>query len=181
MQRAAVRSQSHASFRRLMRNRIKRNSRAITLVMAFFMPSLAVVAGLESVEDAESVEPTHSTYLSLANEFGAPTSDQRLIFDCSDKIYVVAELRDYPTGKHQLAVKWVDPNQATRETTNYPFYVRDSNTRVWAWLSLARGAGAGIMQWIDPTAGLEEFIGEWTVELRIDGRKISETRFEVSC
>lgn len=155
-------------------------TKAILCVMAFFMPLLTVVASQESPDSAES-KPAHNTYLSLANEFGAPTSEQRLVFDCSDKIYVVAELTDYAPGRHQLAVRWVDPNQDTRETTTYPFYVRDSNTRVWAWLSLSRGAGAGILQWIDPAAGLEEFIGEWTVDLRIDGQKISETQFEVSC
>ena len=122
-----------------------------------------------------------NTYLSLEGEHGAPQTEARDRFDCSDKIFSVAELKHYPRGKHQLTVRWVDPHQTTRETTSYPFHIQRDSTRIWAWLSLSRGAGAGILQWIDPTAGLEEFIGRWTMQMEIDGKTIAESNFEVSC
>ncbi len=161
--------------------RLSQSLKAITCVMAFLMPGGGVFADQHKDDNSAQTNPSHNVYLSLANEFGAPTTEKLEHFDCSDKIYVVAELSHYPVGEHQLSVKWIDPNQTTRETTNYPFFVRQSSTRIWAWLSLSRGAGAGILQWIDPAAGLEEFIGEWKGDLRINGKQIAENRFEVNC
>lgn len=155
--------------------------KAITAVMAFLMPAAGATTDHQAAASQAEMAPTHNVYLSLANEHGVPTSEPLEQFDCSDKIYVVAELNDYPAGKRQLSVQWIDPHQTTRETTNYPFFVRDSSTRVWAWLSLSRGAGAGLLQWIDPAAGLEEFIGEWNVDLRVDGKLLGNKRFEVNC
>ena len=123
----------------------------------------------------------HSIYFSLADKFGAPTKERFTQFDCSDKIFTVVELNEFAKGKHQVAVRWIDPHDTTRENTRYPFNVHHQETRIWAWLSLSRGVGAGMMQWIDPSAGMEDFIGPWTVEVLVDGKKIGGGNFEVSC
>lgn len=102
-------------------------------------------------------------------------------FDCSDKIYTVVELGKFPKGKHQVSVRWIDPHDETRENTRYQFHVHGEQTRIWAWLSLSRGVGAGMLQWIDPSAGLEDFIGPWTVHVMIDGKRLGGGKFEVSC
>ena len=120
-------------------------------------------------------------YFSLANRHNAPSKEARDIFDCTDKIFTVVELDDYQRGRHQLSVRWIDPADQTREKTEYPFTISSDQTRLWAWLSLSRARGAGMLQWINPAAGLEEFIGPWQVEVRIDNKLIGKGQFEVSC
>ncbi|MBX2848766.1 MAG: hypothetical protein KTR16_10620, partial [Acidiferrobacterales bacterium] len=100
----------------------------------------------------------HQLYLSLGDKFNAPLYSPAEIFDCQDKIYSVVELENYALGKHHLAVLWSDPSGTVRENTQYDFQVRRKDTRLWAWLSLSRGFGSGMLQWANPAAGLEEFI-----------------------
>ena len=38
-----------------------------------------------------------------------------------------------------------------------------------------------MLQWLDPSAGLEEFIGPWTVEVHIDGKQLASLTMEVNC
>lgn len=124
---------------------------------------------------------THTTYFSLSDQHGFPLTEEKTNFDCEDKIYTVVTLNTYPKGRHDLSVRWKDPSGETRETTNYPFYIRENETRLWAWLSLRRATGASLLQWINPAAGLEEFVGPWTVDVHIDNKKIDSKQFEVLC
>lgn len=165
--------------------------KAITNVMAFLLSALlmliqsgqAVQAGQQA--DAEiSASPrtaAQQVYFSLADQHGFPNPEPLTNFDCSDKIYIVVELADYPPGRHELSIRWIDPADTLREHTQYPFHVRERTTRLWAWLSLGRAQGAGMLQWMNPAAGLEEFIGPWTTEVRVDNKKIAEPEFIVSC
>ena len=136
----------------------------------------------EEVEDRE-VEKKHLVYFTLGDEHNAPKKqdESQEIFDCSDKIYTVVELTGFPKGKHQISVLWSDPAQTVREHTKYDFRVREEDTRLWAWLSLSRGTGAGMLQWINPAAGMEDFIGIWEIEVKIDGKTLQKENFEVSC
>ena len=129
------------------------------------------------------LEKSHKVYFSLADEFNGPRkeAEAKQRFDCSDQIYAVAELSNYPKGKYQLTVVWKDPNDSVREKTSYPFNVHGAETRIWAWLTLSRASGAGLIQWIDPAAGLESFIGTWTIEVLINGKRISKQTIDVSC
>jgi hypothetical protein len=93
----------------------------------------------------------------------------------------VVELSHLPKTKYDLAIVWIDPSNTERERTVYPFTVVADETRLWSWLSLSPSAGAAMIQWINPAAGLEEFVGPWTVEIRINDRKITSKSFEVIC
>lgn len=126
-------------------------------------------------------DPSHSLYLSIEDKFGVPSTQTQEIFDCTDKIYTVLELENHPLGKHQLSVRWIDPNGTVREHTQYDFHIRIQKTRLWAWLSLTRGFGSGMLKWANPAAGLEEFIGLWEIDVRVDGKRIGKENFEVSC
>jgi hypothetical protein len=96
-------------------------------------------------------------------------------------VYSVLELTNHKLGKHRISFRWIDPSGTDRERTEYDFHVRDTNTRLWSWLSLKRAQGAGMLQWLNPAAGLEEFIGPWTVEIRLDGKKLATQVFEITC
>ena len=129
--------------------------------------------------------PSLDVFLALGDEHGFPLAEAKETFDCSDQIFSVVKLHHYQQGKYTLTIDWVDPHGEQRESTEYPFTVGDPyvdpNTRLWSWLRLKRGAGAGLFQWINPAAGLENLIGIWALKVSIDGKKVNTTEFEVSC
>ena len=126
-------------------------------------------------------EQSHKVYLSDADEHGFPKKNKKEVFECTEKIYSVLELSDYPVGTYQLSVAWIDPALDVRERTEYEFRVRESETRLWAWLTLSRATGAGLLQWINPAAGLEEFVGGWRIEVSVNDQKLASSDFEVVC
>ena len=122
-------------------------------------------------------------FFSLSDRHGFPVGEQLTNFDCSDKIYAVTELSNFKgEDKHGIEFRWIDPHGETRERTRYDFFMRsEPTTKLWAWLELSRAKGAGMIQWLNPAAGLEEFIGEWKLELLLDGKTINNDHFEVNC
>lgn len=120
-------------------------------------------------------------YTTLGSEQQQPLSEREDIFECESTVYTVIEMFGTDPGKHQLEVDWFDPSQSKRETTRYDFTVTNSQERIWAWLRLHRASGGGMMKWLDSSAGLEEFVGDWLVEVKIDGRNIGQTSFRVIC
>jgi hypothetical protein len=156
--------------------------KAITFVMAFLLHIEFTPAVYASEQQAVTIQPSLLVYFSLADENGFPKKEPNLEFDCTDKIFTVLELTNYPVNRYELSILWIDPTGTSREHTKYPFNVRDrkNTTRLWAWLSLSRATGAGLLQWLDPSAGLEEFIGPWSVEVRINNKKVETKRLDVS-
>jgi len=151
--------------------------KAITVVMAFL---LAVPGQAET--DKPAPIPSHKLYFSLTDEFGGAAKEAITEFDCNDKIFTVVELQHYDTDTpYHLSVKWLNPDGNVQEHTQYPFNVSSSETRLWAWLSLSRATGAGMIQWLNPAAGLEEFIGEWEVQVRINDKMLDTKHFQVLC
>ena len=72
--------------------------------------------------------------------------------------------------------------ETSRGTQTPAFGVSDSGqTKLWAWLELAPAAGSSLIAWMNPAAGLEEFIGTWDVEVKINNRMVSKRQFEVIC
>lgn len=155
--------------------------KTIATAMVFLCLSFHSQADEGEQKSSSNDTKNHNIYLSLAQDHDIPSTQNEDIFDCSDKIFAVVELNSYPIGKYNLAVIWTDPSQTVRERTKYDFHVRGENTRLWAWLSLTRGFGGGMLQWVNPAAGLEEFIGPWTIDININGKKIGQKSFEVSC
>lgn len=158
--------------------------KATSFFVAFFLFAFACYSPTRVLAEqgqADNDTPQSTVYFALADEFNAPLKESTTDFDCTDKIFTVVELNDYPQGKHQLSVRWLDPTDGQREHTKYEFHVNQQEVRLWAWLSLSRAQGAGMLTWINPAAGLEEFVGPWTVEVRVDNKKISDGVFEVSC
>ncbi len=159
------------------------SSSKATLWVAFvFTLSLSHCVFAETTEIIfDPAQQSSKTYLALADEHERPLSFEKNAFDCSEKIYAVTELTHFPKGKHEFSVRWIDPANTTREHTRYPFHIHNTETRLWSWLTLKRGTGAGMLQWIDPSAGLEDFIGPWTVKVSIDGKEIAKLTMEVNC
>ena len=160
---------------------MKLNQLKATVNTVAFLFLVVLFSNPSEANDTAKTKATSHVYVTLANDLNIPLEEAKIDFDCSDKIYAVVELNNYPKGRHELSVLWIDPAGTSRENTQYPFHVNEASTKLWAWLSLSRATGAGMLQWLDPAAGLEEFIGLWTIEVRIDNRKIASQPFEVSC
>ena len=158
----------------------KKSAQALPKAIAYAVAFCFVVQLPIAQANKEQASPYH-VYFSTADKYGSPRTEAKTEFDCSDKIYTVLELDDYAVGRHQLSVTWRDPEANTREKTTYPFSYRGKKVRLWSWLTLSRATGAAMIQWIDPAAGLEEFIGEWDVEVRINDKLEKRDQFQISC
>jgi len=113
--------------------------------------------------------------------FNSKNTLQKSNFSCEDKVFTVIEFNHYPAKLHQVIVEWKDPLGEVRERNDFKYFITGEQAFAWASLKLHRGAGAGLLQWINPAAGMEEFIGEWTVSVTV-GDIIKETlNFEVLC
>lgn len=152
---------------------------ALGCIIAFVLSNTALAT--RTAEQNEIPEQSHKIYLSDADEHGFPKKAEKEVFECTEKIYSVLELSDYPVGTYQLSVAWIDPALDVRERTEYEFRVRESETRLWAWLTLSRATGASLLQWINPAAGLEEFVGGWKIEVSVNDQKLASSDFQVVC
>ncbi len=130
---------------------------------------------------ATANKPGIHTYLTALEEDGVPTHKSSLDFACQDRIFAVLELDAKPGTHHKLVFLWQDPAGKVREKTQYPFTALHRHNRVWAWLKLSGGTGSVFMKWLDPNAGLDEFIGDWVIKFRLDGREVDSKRFQVLC
>ena len=153
---------------------------SLTLFCALCAVNFALAKSNTMQFDAENA--IIRTYFAPLGANHQPSKTKQKNFQCSEQIFTVLELSEYPAGKHDLAVKWIDPSRNVREHTQYSFGVSESGrTKLWAWLELAPAAGSSLIAWMNPAAGLEEFIGTWDVEVKINNRLISKRQFEVIC
>ncbi|MBT5031196.1 MAG: toll/interleukin-1 receptor domain-containing protein, partial [Proteobacteria bacterium] len=135
---------------------------------------------LERQQITENDE-SFSIYNTLGTSAQQPLQERQDTFECEQVVYTVIEMSDVSLGSHQLEVLWFDPSQTRRETTRYGFTVANPQERIWAWLKLHRASGSGMLKWIDSSAGLEEFIGDWRVEVKLNGRDVGQASFRVIC
>lgn len=150
------------------------------IVMAFFLVLLILFT--PQTHANSDIKENSTLHFTLRGEHGFPSKETVKSFDCLDRIYAVTELSYFKKGEYTIEFHWVDPDGNTRETTKYDFLMRkEPKTELWGWLELSRAKGAGMIQWLNPAAGLEEFIGFWTVELVLNGKTINKGQFEVLC
>lgn len=160
------------------------HKKAITFMMAFlFLLSLVIPRAQASEPHSGHTDDEFKAtlYFALEGEGSQPKTKQKTHFECSDKVYAVLELDNIARGKHSLSIRWNDPKDEEKERVDYPFTVTGETTRMWAWLNLIRSRGAGMITWINPAAGLEEFIGPWTVDAYVDDKKVASSSFSVDC
>lgn len=152
--------------------------KAISFALALFIFATPFL----SVATADTPKKSASLRFTLSDELGFPQDESKEGFDCLDKIYAVTTVKGFKKGKHIIEFKWIAPSGETRERTVYDFFVREKpTTKLWAWLELSRGQGAGVVQWLNPAAGLEDFIGQWELQLLINDREYSSKEFDVNC
>ena len=130
-----------------------------------------------SHSDPESQIPIAEAFLTT-NPNSNPAQTQ---FSCEDSIYLAIKFANQEPKLQQIKVVWTDPNNTEREFNDFPFFVSDKESLAWASLKLHRSVGAGLLQWVNPAAGMEEFIGTWTVKVNVGDLLNKELNFEVLC
>lgn len=162
---------------------ILNRNKCVRLVFSIaFIALSSLTVGTLKASTSSAANISASLRFSLSDQHGFPLHESKTNFDCSDKIYSVTEVSGLAKGKHIIAFEWVDPSSDVRERTEYDFFVREEpTTKLWAWLELSRATGASMLQWFNPAAGLEEFIGEWDVNILIDDKKYNTSKFDISC
>ncbi len=123
----------------------------------------------------------YSIILTAKTHDGVPSHEASAEFGCSDQIYAVITGNGLAKSRHLLEAVWRDPRGKDREHTRYPFVVRHDQERIWVWLKLHRPPEAALVQFMNPSAGMDEFVGEWRVKVLVDGRLIEQKKFNVVC
>lgn len=138
----------------------------------------AAVFGLSPLLHAA---PKYHIFLTASEQEGVPLDQPATEFTCGDKIYAVIEVSGLPRDMHKLDAVWRDPRGKDREHTEYEFIVSNDDERIWVWLKLHRSTEAALVSFMNPSAGMDEFIGEWEITLLVDGKPIGKQSFTVLC
>jgi len=133
----------------------------------------------DQTEAASNQEASYEVY--LTNFFDNENSIKQESFSCEDKIFAVIEFKHFPEKLQQIEVKWEDPHGELREHNQFPYFTTGETAYAWSSLQLHRSVGAGMLQWINPAAGMEEFIGNWTVSVMVKDKFDEKITFEVLC
>lgn len=102
-------------------------------------------------------------------------------FDCSDKIYITADLKNISMEKHSLKAIWINPSKETEQVAEHEFQTGDGTYYGWLWLKLSPPTGGAILGALSPNSGMAEYIGIWNVHLYLDNKKLDSKVFQISC
>ena len=125
--------------------------------------------------------PSHKIFLTASKPDGASPVQPNTRFACSDKIMAVIEVNGLSRDQHRLDAVWRDPRGKDREHTEHEFIVRGDTKKMLVWLKLHRPTEAAMVSFMDPSAGMDEFIGEWELHVAIDHEPIDVKSFSVLC
>ncbi len=128
-------------------------------------------------QESEKAKPIADIYLNT----NPKSEPQQGAFNCDDQIFLNIKFANHQPKLHQINIDWIDPNGTEREKNSFPFFVTEKESLAWASLKLHRSVGAGMLQWVNPAAGMEEFIGEWTVNVTVSDLLTQQLSFEVLC
>ena len=112
---------------------------------------------------------------------GRPIRTDASVFNCSDQVYTMIWFSDLRETTHTLIVDWIDPSGRQREHTVHNFRYFGNPASIWAWLTLHPPRGAIALRIFNPSVGMHEFIGTWTVRVTIDNQFLGRAKFEVLC
>ena len=115
------------------------------------------------------------------NDEGRPIRTAASVFSCSDRIYTMVSVSNLRETTHTLIVDWIDPNGRQREHTVHNFRYYGNPASIWAWLTLHPPRGAIALRLFNPSVGMREFIGAWSVRVTIDNQFLGRAQFEVLC
>ena len=145
--------------------------------ISFVLLLLFSLAGQGSVRAAE----INWFVTNTTDDDGRPIRTDANVFNCSDQIYTMVSFNGLHETTHALIVDWIDPSGRQREHTVHNFRYFGNPTSIWAWLTLHPPRGAIALRLFNPSVGMREFVGTWTVRVTIDNQFLGRAKFEVLC
>ena len=113
-----------------------------------------------------------------------PSVSSRNSFNCVGSIHLGISFpnTNYQLRNSTMEVRWINPNGNTELVSTQPDYraIKDQAYRT-VGIALRRPPSGALFSLIDPSAGMEAFIGEWRAELWIENKKAESLPFEVQC
>jgi len=177
--------------------------KTVLSVICGFSLALAARSQAQLGNEKISAAPNSEVFMSADVE-GRQRSVQ---FDCHDGIYIHGVLSGFfprskaeignenkrilrsaqndnknfshEDGKHEAYAVWFRPDGREQDRANYAFEGTDA--RFWFWLRLSPSFGGKFLKPIDPSYGMDEFIGLWRVDLYLDGKVVATKVFYVAC
>lgn len=102
-------------------------------------------------------------------------------FTCSDTIYALIDADGLADGIHEVEIHWLNPVGDRQELTRFSAAASGDSTLLWGWLRLHAPENSAIARAFDPSHGMRNFIGRWSVKVYVDGRHVATGHFEVLC
>lgn len=160
----------------------------MTILKVTKIASIALLmmnAGVCAADSVKKATWLPDANVSLSNSLDGP-AQQGQSFDCFEQIFVRIDLEDQDTEstyEHwDTVVEWINPRDETQERTNIrTTYIKGQPTQSHAYLKLNAGKGNSIFRFMDPSLGVEEFIGPWKAKVIMDGKRFAEKEFVVEC
>lgn len=100
-------------------------------------------------------------------------------FDCHDDIYIHVVFLNLEDMEHEASVEWINPKGLRQ--SNYSHRFQEGNYHAWFNLKLNPAFGGRFLKALDPSAGMDGFIGRWSVRFYLDGKLIADKAFYVAC
>jgi len=107
-------------------------------------------------------------------------------FGCDDTIYLFIESANHQFSGKTLKTIWQNTGTNVKHLTTKGFSVRKSNQRLWSWSGIVFTTGSDaplekMLGFLDPAAGREAFIGQWTINASVEGLVNKTLEMEVLC
>lgn len=125
--------------------------------------------------------PEYSISFSSQENNGLPLITDETKFDCSDQIYTIIDATNLSDKAIEATIVWKNPAAEIQEKTPLNLYPVDGKALGWAWLKLHKTTGASMLSFLDDSMGMENFIGDWQIELMINNKRVAERTFNVLC
>lgn len=113
-----------------------------------------------------------------------PRNESRAVFDCVGAIYAVLKFpaSDRRLRNMQMHTEWVNPQGEVELLDERAQYAEQNGIAYrWGGIILRRPQGGGLFSLLDHSAGMERFIGEWQVNLILDGLRLPAQSMRVEC
>ncbi len=99
-------------------------------------------------------------------------------FRCREKIFLYFTWHGLQ-GKHNLKALWYKPDGKIQETTEFQFDTgKGGDWNTWLYLQLEKGNKRSVLS---PETEWFHFIGQWTMEIFLDGDFLEKKNFKVTC
>ena len=126
-------------------------------------------------------EPEFEISFSAQQNNGLPLITNETQFDCSDQIYTIINASHLIDKPIEATIVWKNPAEEIQEKTPVNLFPVDGKALGWAWLKLHKTTGAAMLSFLDDSMGMENFIGDWQIELLINNKKVLKRSFNVLC